>query len=144
MVAEVAPGFTTVVRNEITVSVGEVARVDLKLGVGQGTATVTVTGDAPLLQTDSPQNNVEVSTNDMNELPLSIFAALAPGTIAIPRFIFYCKCLSEVEATRFGKRAFGEIPRSSPDNTQVSCASFPPAEQSAHPATSEPLPSDRY
>ena len=73
MVAEFAPGFTTVVRNEITVSVGEVARVDLKLGVGQGTATVTVTGDAPLLQTDSPQNNVEVSTNEMNELPLSIF-----------------------------------------------------------------------
>jgi hypothetical protein len=87
--AEVAPGFTTVVRNGITVSVGEVARVDLKPGVGQGTATVTVTGDAPLLQTNSPQNNVEVSTNDMNELPLNILAALAPGTIAIPRFIFY-------------------------------------------------------
>jgi hypothetical protein len=91
-VTVVAPGFTTLVRNGITVSVGEVARVDLKLGVGQSTATVTVTGDAPLLQTDSPQNNVEVSTNDMNELPLNItgigavrdpmsFAALAPGTI---------------------------------------------------------------
>jgi hypothetical protein len=92
-VTVVAPGFTTVVRNGITVSVGEVARVDLKLGVGQGTATVTVTGNAPLLQTDSPQNNVEVSTKDMNELPLNVtgigavrdpmsFAALAPGTIA--------------------------------------------------------------
>jgi hypothetical protein len=92
-VTVVAPGFTTAIRNGITVSVGEVARVDLQLGVGQGTATVTVTGDAPLLRTDSPQNNVEVSTNDMNELPLNItgigavrdpmsFAALAPGTIA--------------------------------------------------------------
>ncbi len=92
-VTVVAPGFTTAVRNGITVSVGEVARVDLKLGVGQATATVMVTGDAPLLQTDSPQNNVEVSTKDMNELPLNItgigavrdpmsFAALAPGTIA--------------------------------------------------------------
>jgi Carboxypeptidase regulatory-like domain len=91
-VTVVAPGFTTLVRNGITVFVGEVARVDLKLGVGQSAATVTVTGDAPLLQTDSPQNNVEVSTNDMNELPLNItgigavrdpmsFAALAPGTI---------------------------------------------------------------
>ena len=92
-VTVVAPGFTTLVRNGITVSVGETARVDLNLAVGQATTTVTVTADAPLLQTDSPQNNVEVSTNDMNELPLNIagigavrdpmgFAALVPGTIA--------------------------------------------------------------
>ncbi len=91
-VTVVAPGFSTLVRNGITVSVGETAHVDLKLGVGQETVNVTVTEDAPLLQTDSPQNNVEVSTNDMNELPLNIagigavrdpmsFAALAPGTI---------------------------------------------------------------
>jgi hypothetical protein len=92
-VTVVAPGFTTLVRNGITVSVGEVAPVDLKLNVGQSTTTITVTEDAPLLQTDSPQNIIEVSTKDMNELPLNItgigavrdpmsFAALAPGTIA--------------------------------------------------------------
>ena len=91
-VTVVAPGFSTLVRNGITVSVAETARVDLKLGVGQGTTTVTVTADAPLLQTDSPQNNIEVSTTDMNELPFNVagigsvrdpmsFAALAPGTI---------------------------------------------------------------
>src|SRR5271156_340107 len=33
-----APGFTNLVRNGITVSVSEVVRVDLKLGVGQGAA----------------------------------------------------------------------------------------------------------
>jgi hypothetical protein len=88
-----APGFTNLVRNGITVSVGEVARVDLKLGVGQGAATVTVTADAPLLQTDSAQNNVQVSARDMNELPFNVagigavrdpmgFAALVPGSIS--------------------------------------------------------------
>jgi hypothetical protein len=91
-VTAVQPGFSTLVRNGITVSVGETARVDLQLGIGQSAATVTVTGDAPLLQTDSPQNNIEVSTNDMNELPFNVagigsvrdpmsFAALVPGTI---------------------------------------------------------------
>src|SRR6202522_235188 len=91
-VTVVAPGFTTLVRSGITVSVGETARVDLQLGVGQGNITVTVTEDAPLLQIDSPQNNLEVSTKDMNELPFNVagigsirdpmsFAALAPGTI---------------------------------------------------------------
>jgi hypothetical protein len=91
-VTVVAPGFSTLVRNGITVSVGETAAVDLRLAVGQGTTSITVTGDAPLLQTESPQNNLEVSTNDMNELPFNVagigsvrdpmsFAALAPGTI---------------------------------------------------------------
>ena len=91
-VTVVSPGFTTLVRNGITVSVGETATVDLKLGVGKGDVTVTVTEDAPLLQTDSPQNNLEVSTTEMNELPFNVagigsvrdpmsFAALVPGTI---------------------------------------------------------------
>ena len=91
-VTVVAPGFTTLVRNGITVSVGETAHVDLQLGIGQGATTITVNEDAPLLQTDNVQNNIEVSTKDMNELPFNVagigsvrdpmsFAALAPGTI---------------------------------------------------------------
>ncbi len=91
-VTVVSPGFSTLVRNGVTVSVGETAHVDLALAVGQGAATITVTADAPLIQTDSPQNNIEVSTTDMNELPLNVagigsvrdpmsFAALVPGTI---------------------------------------------------------------
>jgi len=61
--------------------------------VGQATETVTVTENAPLLQTDSAQNNIEVTTTNLNELPINItgvgavrdpmgFAALVPGTIA--------------------------------------------------------------
>jgi Carboxypeptidase regulatory-like domain len=91
-VTVIAPGFSTLARSGITVSVGETALVDLKLRIGQGATTITVTEDAPLLQTDSPQNNIEVSTKDMNELPFNVagigairdpmsFAALAPGTI---------------------------------------------------------------
>ena len=91
-VTVVASGFTTLVRNGITVSVGETAHIDLQLGVGQASMTVTVNEDAPLLQTDNVQNNIEVSTKDMNELPFNVagigsvrdpmsFAALAPGTI---------------------------------------------------------------
>ncbi len=71
----------------------QTATIDLQLAVGQATTSVTVTADAPLLQTDSPQNNVQVTTRDLNELPINItgvgavrdpmgFAALVPGTIA--------------------------------------------------------------
>ena len=86
-------GFRELIRNGITVSVGETASVDLQLAVGQATETITVTENAPLLQTDSAQNNVEVTTTNLNELPINItgigavrdpmgFAALVPGTIA--------------------------------------------------------------
>jgi Carboxypeptidase regulatory-like domain len=92
-VTVIAPGFSKLIRSGITVSVGETATLNLQLGVGQDTTTVTVTADAPLLQVDSPQNNIEVTTKDLNELPFNItgigavrdpmgFAALLPGTIA--------------------------------------------------------------
>ena len=88
-----APGFKELIRNGVTVSVGETATINLQLSVGQTNTTITVTADAPLLQTDSAQNNVEVTTRDLNELPFNIagvgavrdpmgFAALLPGTIA--------------------------------------------------------------
>ena len=89
----IAPGLCQLIRSGITVLVGQTARVDLNMGVGHVTSTVTVTADAPLLQTDSAQNNVQVTTRDLNELPINItgigavrdpmgFAALVPGTIA--------------------------------------------------------------
>ncbi len=92
-VTALATGFNELIRNGITVSVGETATVDLQLAVGQTSASVTVTANAPLLQTDSAQNNVEVTTTNLNELPINIvgigavrdpmgFAALVPGTIA--------------------------------------------------------------
>jgi hypothetical protein len=92
-VTVVAGGFNTLVRNGITVSVGETATVNLQLAVGQTSTSITVTANAPLLQTDSAQNNVEVTTRDLNELPINIagvgavrdpmgFAALVPGTIS--------------------------------------------------------------
>ncbi len=67
-----APGFKELIRNGITVSVGETATVDLQLAVGETTATIRVTADAPLLQTDSAQINSEVTTRDLNELPINI------------------------------------------------------------------------
>ncbi len=87
-----AAGFKELIHNGITVSVGETASVDLQLAVGQATATISVTADAPLLQTDSAQINSEVTTRDLNELPINIngigairdpmgFASLIPGSI---------------------------------------------------------------
>ena len=64
-VTAIAPGFAELIRSGITVLVGQTARVDLNMGVGHVTSTVTVTADAPLLQTESAQNNVQVTTRDL-------------------------------------------------------------------------------
>lgn len=90
-----APGFSKLVRNGITVSVNVTARVDAALTVGSTSATVTVTADAPLLKTENPENNITVTTGDINDLPLDFgsgqearnpltFAEMAPGTVRIP------------------------------------------------------------
>lgn len=86
-----APGFSKLIRSGITVSVNLTARVDLSITMGSATATVNVTADAPLLKTESPENNITVTSNDINALPLNMagagavrdplsFAELAPGT----------------------------------------------------------------
>jgi hypothetical protein len=86
-----APNYSKLIRNGITVSVSATVRVDLVLTVGSTSATVTVTEDAPLLKTENPQNDIVVTSQDINELPINMagvgairdplaFAELAPGT----------------------------------------------------------------
>src|SRR5262245_34817416 len=48
-----AQGFKTVVTNPLTLEVGQTARVDLKLEVGQVTETIEVVGVNPILQTEN-------------------------------------------------------------------------------------------
>ena len=67
-----APGFQKLIRNGITVSVDAAIRVDLVLTVGATSATVTVTEDAPLLKTENPENDIVVTSNDINELPINM------------------------------------------------------------------------
>jgi hypothetical protein len=86
-----APGFQKLIRNGITVSVDAAIRVDLSLTVGSAASTVTVTEDAPLLKTENPENDIVVTNEDINALPINMagagairdplaFAELAPGT----------------------------------------------------------------
>lgn len=54
-----ARGFTTVLRQGLTVVTGQAARVDVPLKPGGERDTVTVTEDAPLLQ--SEQSNIQTN-----------------------------------------------------------------------------------
>jgi hypothetical protein len=81
-----ATGFKRLVSNPIKLEVNQIARVDLKLQLGEVSQEVTVTGIAPVLQTESVTVGNVISGNTTTALPLNgrnfqQLTLLVPGTI---------------------------------------------------------------
>ena len=79
-----ASGFAKEVRQGITVSTGRVVRLDLALKPGGGQDTVTVTEDAPLLQSEQSNIQTNIPGHTIEAIPLNTrnfiqLATLAPG-----------------------------------------------------------------
>jgi len=82
------PGFQTEVRSGITLTVGRGATVNLTLAVGQISEKVTVTGEAPLVETNNASISYLVDEKKIGDLPLNgrnytQLATLQPGVIPI-------------------------------------------------------------
>src|SRR5207249_1261000 len=65
------PGFKKFVRQNIALPVAQTVRIDVSLEVGSNTESVTVTEAAPLLKTESGELSHNVSTDTMNNLPVT-------------------------------------------------------------------------
>lgn len=65
-----AKGFKTVLRQDIVLEVNQRARIDAVLEVGALTETVNVTGEPPLLQTDTTIVGSTITTNRLTNTPL--------------------------------------------------------------------------
>ena len=79
-----APGFATVLRQGLTVVTGEAVRADVPLQPGGGQQTVTVTEDAPLLQSEQSNIQTNIPGRTVQAIPLNTrnfiqLATLAPG-----------------------------------------------------------------
>jgi hypothetical protein len=79
-----APGFGAAVRKSLTLQVQQVAEQDFSLTVGQVQQQVTVTGGAPLLNTESAELGNVVTQESAQQLPLngrnfSQLGVLVPG-----------------------------------------------------------------
>jgi len=77
-----APGFKTTVRDGLTLSIAQVARIDAQLELGATTESVTVTAETPLLQTDSPEVGTSLDNNRVIDLPLSFSGGRYPEDFA--------------------------------------------------------------
>src|SRR5580700_2198911 len=77
-------GFTTFVRGATRIDAGILYRVDARLPVGTATSKVEVTGEAPVLQTDSAEVNETINSSEISSLPtfgnnITRLSLLAPG-----------------------------------------------------------------
>ena len=81
-------GFRIFTRDGVTVSTGETVRLDIRLDVGGVAESVTVTGDAPLLRSETSGLGHAVDSRKIVGLPLNgrsfiSLAGLVPG-VALP------------------------------------------------------------
>jgi hypothetical protein len=77
-------GFTTVTRTGVTLQVGQVATVNMQLGVSAVQETITVTGDSPLVDVSTSVIGGNIDPRQVQELPIqgrdwTSLALLAPG-----------------------------------------------------------------
>ncbi|MBI3895656.1 MAG: TonB-dependent receptor [Acidobacteria bacterium] len=90
------PGFQSVVRSGINLTIGREAVVDFTLQVGAVAERITVTGEAPLIETTTATVANLVSERAMRELPLNgrsftDLTAIQPGVVTdmgIPSGVF--------------------------------------------------------
>jgi hypothetical protein len=85
-------GFQTMVRGGIELTVGRTAIIDLVLQVGQVSETVTVTGEAALVETTSATVSSLVDEKRVADLPLNgrdlnQLAFLQPGVLRVPKAV---------------------------------------------------------
>ncbi len=67
-------GFETVQHPAMTLNSTQVARIDAVLQVGAASATVTVSGGAPILDMETAEVGTNMKADVVNDLPLSIYS----------------------------------------------------------------------
>ena len=84
-IATTVTGFAPI-SSEVIVEVGQSTPADLRLNVGEATAEVEVTAEAPVINTNDNTNATNINQTSINELPIngrraSNFVLLTPSTV---------------------------------------------------------------
>jgi outer membrane receptor protein involved in Fe transport len=84
-----ATGFKTAKRDGLTLNIGALSTLDISLEVGTPTEVITVTEEAPIVETSRSQTSTTIDTRSVSELPINgrnflDFALLTPGVVRDP------------------------------------------------------------
>ena len=79
-------GFADFVQEKVVVEVGQVTNINVPLGVAGTTATVEVTAEAPVINTNSQEFSTNINQTSINELPVNgrrvtDFVLLTPASV---------------------------------------------------------------
>ncbi len=82
-----AKGFQTYLQSDILLQLNDIARINVQMQLGAVTQTIEVTGQAPLLHTDTMQVGTVMNSRTVSEIPLGtrnfvVLTLLAPGVTA--------------------------------------------------------------
>jgi hypothetical protein len=66
-----ALGFKKYIRENIVLNVGDVSGVDIAMEVGQASESITVTAEAPVLETENADHGLVIDQKRVTELPLN-------------------------------------------------------------------------
>src|SRR5687768_15837756 len=82
-------GFKALDRRGVTLTVGQTTTLDLTMEVGGMAETLTVTGEAPLVDVTSAEIGGHISAEELNDLPAAnrnymAFVGNVPGTVFVP------------------------------------------------------------
>lgn len=101
-----APGFKTSTADDVIVAVQVTRRADFALEIGEVSSVVTVASDStPVLQTDTPTRQTNVTERQVKELPLLVSAESAGRTPLA--FIFLDSTVTAVSGTNAGTSTNG-------------------------------------
>lgn len=81
-----ASGFTTQIKPAFQVTIGQIVELDFTMQVGSQSETVTVTGEAPLIEAERTQQSTTINEQFIRNLPIDrrdylSFTLLAPGVV---------------------------------------------------------------
>ena len=81
-----ASGFSSQLQKAVQVTVGQIADQDFSLKVGDASATVEITADTPLIETERSQQSSTINEKYIQELPIDrrdylTFTLLTPGVV---------------------------------------------------------------
>ncbi len=88
-----APGFNTFVQDKVVLNVGQEARLDVTLPVGNASETVNVEASASIVDTGTSTVGAVLDQSQIENLPLASrqvynYLLLAPGVIGVPTSTF--------------------------------------------------------
>ena len=81
-----APGFKQAVSNGIELQTADIRAIDVELAVGSASDHITVTDEAPLIDTTAATSGTVINQKQMLEMPtnsrvVTLFATLSPGVL---------------------------------------------------------------